>query len=173
MKFIKYYFLKTKFNIFKHLSTSPSFDLKDASCMFSKNHQNKWYTKYAAPLSFAALLLAVASLVIASALIHFLKPAMWLHVIIDTIALLLTASIFALCLYVSIFGMLSGFLKEYLDWQINKKYGSDVNAYVHKMNSELTELEKFNIVKEKEQLEELLTPISTEVKQTHKKKMKI
>lgn len=171
MKFIKYYFLKLKFNIFKHLSTSKSFDLKDASCMFSKKYQNKWYAKYAFPLSYLSLILSAVALAGVSALIHFFNSPSWLHIPIDIVAILMTVIVLLFCVYITIFGISSGILKEYLEWQINKKYDSDINVYIKKVDNELIELEKFNIIKEKEQLEEALKPIVQETKQI--KKMKI
>lgn len=156
MKSPKYYFLKAKYKIFKHLSVSQSIEFRNATAMFPAKYEKKWYVKYANILGLLSLFVVMGAILGIAAIIHFLNPPLIIHYLLDGVIIVLSLSISLFLTYTIFGGILSDVLKTYIHYQIKNKYNSDVQSYLEKMDDSLTNLEKFNIIHEKEQLEKLL-----------------
>lgn len=172
MKFIKYYTLLLAYSIFKKISTSKEYDFKDASPLFPAKYQNKWYVKYAAILSCLSLFGLIPLILLLLYIEHILNAPSWINIPNDIIISILFVLSFGACIYTYFFGVVSYFIKEYLSWHIKKKHASDINSYVSSMDNAIKNLEHYNIEKEKQRLEEVLT-ISHSSNETPKKRIKI
>jgi hypothetical protein len=178
MRPLKYFLLKAKYSLFKNLSQANAkvmeFKLTNGYAAFSVKYQNKWYVKYSPILSILLMIIVAPTISLGVAIFNknFIHNDS-LHTIIRVLTWLIMLLPILGTLWLHTKGFLLSIIKSYVDFQIKKKFNSNVNDYVNKMNDELIELEKFNIIKEKEQLEQLLQPISIAKEQTHKKKMKI
>lgn len=175
MRPLKYFILKAKYNLFKKLSTAASLDFKltDGRAAFSGKHQNTWYAKYSPLLSILVIMVIAPAMTVYVSLFndHFIHNT-FLHAVINVFSLAIMAVPMIGGVYLILKGTFLNGMKDYVDSQVKKKYDSDVNAYIQKMDDGLLDLEKFNIVKEKEQLEQVLAPIE-QVPQPIKKRVKI
>lgn len=175
MRPLKYFILKAKYSLFKKLSTSAKIDFKftDGSVAFSGKHQNTWYAKYSPILSLLLLVIIAPTISVYVGLFneHHIHNT-FLHGVVRVFSWSIMIFSMIAVIYLHLRGIFLEFTKNYVDRQIKKKFGSDVNAYIQKMDDGLLDLEKFNIVKEKEQLEQVLAPIE-QVPQPIKKRVKI